>query len=290
MHCLSSGVHLDENESSFIINNLSVKVPSITFNQIRCGEWEKIDINIILELLKIGVIYKIDTSIHVHWSHLCKQLIDAIHKELNSIDSTFFLSKITSGTANIEQAKAWVRTMFDFTKLASNHIGHIVNVCNEKGDLQSAKYWERFYNEEKNHWHIYRNIFTSMGLDITREFDKPPYKEVKDFVDFLKSCASISEYHYAALLYAIEMGPQCDELHDDPQFYSLVKYYGFSERDVIPLFLHTKLNDDIGHASIWREVLSKKENYTKNEADSILHCAINHINLFKAWMDSLERI
>lgn len=290
--CLSSGVEIDRVSNTLISGIYAYQLDPKVIELIVEKKLNEISSSYIADLMDIGVVFQKRSELagEIHWSEMCEILKSSILATMMEENKDNFMQKIIAGQASKQQAEAWVRSMFDFTKLAKDHIGHIVEI-HSNGDTEDSRlYWQKFLDEEKKHWQIYTRIFQYMNLDIVQEYEREPYPDVRKFVDFLKKAANESEQHYAALLFMIETGAGCDSLQDDPQFYSLIEHYDFPYETVYPLFLHTKLNDDIEHSNIWREVLSRKETYTPSEVESITLLAINHLKLSHNWINSLERI
>lgn len=290
--CLSSGVEIDQMNNTLISGLYAYQLEPKIIELIAEKKLSEISFNYIAELMHVGVVFQKQYELagEVHWSEMCEIFKSSVIAAMREEGKDSFMQKIISGQANKQQVEAWVRSMFDFTKLAKDHIGHIVEIYSSGETEDSRAYWQQFFNDEKNHWYIYTRIFKHMGLDIVKEYDREPYPEVRKFVDFLKEAANESEQHYAALLFMVETGAGCDFLQDDPQFSSLIEHYGFPYEVVNPLFLHTKLNDDIEHSNIWREILSKKETYTRSEVTSITSLALHHLRLSHNWINSLERV
>lgn len=289
---LSSGVELDRTANALISGLYAYHLEPELIDFIAEKRLDEIPTDDISVLMRNGLVFqKQPNSLErIHWSEMCETLKSAIVAAMREGGKGSFIQKIIAGQATKQQVEAWVRSMFDFTKLAKDHIGYIVKIHSDGNNEDSRAYWQQFFDEEKHHWQIYNRIFKHMGIDIVTEYEREPYTEVKQFVDFMKKAASESEQHYAALLFMIETGTGCDCLQDDPQFFSLVKHYGFPKEVVNPLFVHTKLNDDIEHSNIWREVISRKETYTSSEMASIIFFAVTHLKLSHSWIDSLERV
>lgn len=290
--CLSSGVEIDLVNNSLVSGLYGYQLDPKLIELIVENRLSDISWNDIVELMHLGLVFQKKNKLvgKIHWSEMCETLKSSVISAMMEDSRDCFMQKIITGQANKQQVEAWVRSMFDFTKLAKDHIGHIVQIHSRGTTEESRAYWQQFFDEEKNHWQIYTRIFKYMGLDIEKEYERKPCPEVRKFVDFLKEAANESEQHYAALLFMIETGAGCDYLQDDPQFYSLVEHYHFPYEVVNPLFLHTKLNDDIEHSNIWREIISKKETYEPSEVKSIIFFALNHLKLARNWIDSLERV
>ncbi|MEZ8330811.1 hypothetical protein AB6D70_22805 [Vibrio splendidus] len=290
--CLSCGVEIDRANDTLISGLYAYQLEPELIDLIAEKRLSEISSDDIARLMQVGLVFQKQSELfeEIHWSEMCETLKSTVITAIREEGKDGFMQKIITGQATKQQAEAWVSSMFDFTKLAKDHIGHIVQI-HSSGDTEDSRvYWQQFFDEEKNHWQIYTRIFKYMGLDIVQEYDREPYPQVRKFVNFLKEAANESEQHYAALLFMVETGAGCDSLQDDPQFYSLVKHYDFPYEVVNPLFLHTKLNDDIEHSNIWREVISKKETYTPKEVEDITLFALTHLSLSRDWIDSLERI
>ncbi|HIF9114986.1 TPA: hypothetical protein ACX6SG_002565 [Photobacterium damselae] len=290
--CLSSGVEVDRANNTLISGLYAYQLEPELIDLIAEKRLSELSSDDVARLMHVGLVFQKQPELlrEIHWSEMCETLKSSVVGAMRDEGKDSFMQKIIAGQATKQQAEAWVRSMFDFTKLATDHIGHIVQIHSNGDTEDSRAYWQQFLEEEKNHWQIYTRIFKYMGLDIVQEYDRNPYPQVRRFVNFLKEAANESEQHYASLLFMVETGAGCNSLQDDPQFYSLVEHYGFPYDVVNPLFLHTKLNDDIEHSNIWREVISKKETYTHSEVTSITLFALTHLKLSRNWIDSLERI
>lgn len=292
-YALMPGAEIDYESNSIVYKDYQYYIDGFVLRKPSVIEdFFKPNKNVLKNLMDLGLVFykRMDNDLPFHCSELCLKLEQDIHNKMLDLNNDSFMHKIIGGHAEKSSILAWIRSMFDFTKSASRHIGHMIVNCREKGDHTALKFWESFLREEENHWKIYSNIFQYIGLNIHDELGKPLNPHVEQFVNFMKHSADKSESHYAALLFMIETGPGVESLDQDPQFFSLVKHYDFPYETVKPLFLHTKLNDDIGHSEVWRKVICKQEFYDINIANDIIRGALNHLEISQKWINSLERI
>lgn len=266
----------------------SVTLPEDLFACIDAGRASAADLDddTLSQLAELGLAHVRLDGAHGHWSELVMRLVCTVRACTEHVQASMF-DKIANGGASREQIESWIVSMFLFTKSAAFHTGEMLYWAIRRQD--NAPFWRALCEEESGHWKIYRRIFSELGLDHEAERDRAPTESVWDLIELLRTAARSSEAHYAALLYPIEQGPDAAILDDDPCFGALVAHYRFSRAAVTPLFLHTKLNADIGHSRIWIDVLRRHETYRKEVIDEILAMARRQMDILTAWGRQIEQ-
>lgn len=247
---------------------------------------EAIDDDTIATLAELGLAFVSLDGEEQHWTELIARLVCSAHDYAEQNGVSIF-TRIANGEASAQQVEAWIISMFLFTKSAAIHTGEMLQAARRAQD--NMPFWQALSEEESGHWKIYRRIFSELGLSHEAERARALRGAVKDLVDLLCTAAQTSEAHYAALLYPIEQGTDATTLAEDALFHSLVKYYGFSEAAAMPLFLHTTLNDRMGHSRIWIDIIRRRPVYSASEVDDILQISARLMRTLTRWGDEIER-
>lgn len=284
---IANWVDIDAKNYSFLYRGRRYGLEIEEFSKLVSGQISNNDS--VLFLAREGILW-ISTSNNeqVHFTELAARITEAVHSTTLNLFPNSYLEIIMSGNADRNAASNWLRSMFDFTKSSRRHIGSMVKESKHRDEDTAT--WKQFHREEKDHWKIYARVFKTLGIDILVDRERPCVQEVEKFVSELVRASTVSQYHYAALLNALETGPEADRLVDDEQFFSLVRYYGFSEEEIDPLFQHTLLNREIEHATLWFDILSQKEFFSRSEVESILCLCRSHIELSFQWMEGIPNM
>jgi hypothetical protein len=266
----------------------SVTLPDALFACIDTGQASAADLDddTLSQLAELGLACVRLDGAYGHWSELIMRLVCTVRECTNDVQTSIF-DKIANGSATKEQIESWVVSMFMFTKSAAFHTGEMLHWAIRR--QENTQFWRALCEEESGHWKIYRRIFTELGLDHDAERDRALSGSVWDLLELLRAAARSSETHYAALLYPIEQGPDTALLDEDPCFGALVRHYGFSRDAVLPLFLHTKLNADIGHSRIWIDVIRRNATYRKRTIDDILGMSRCQMDILATWGRQIEQ-
>jgi hypothetical protein len=241
---------------------------------------------VLASLAELGLAFVRMDADRCHWTELVARLVLNVRTHGETLAPSIF-ETIANGNATKEQVEAWIMSMFLFTKSAAFHTGEMLYWSMQR--REDAAFWRALFDEESGHWKIYRRIFSELGLNHETERHRRLVGSVGDLLTLLRDGATLSEAHYAAMLYPIEQGPDAAVLDDDPCFGALVRHYGFSESAVAPLFLHTRLNAELGHSRIWVDVIRRGRHYDRRTADDILRMSNRQLTILTEWGREIEQ-
>lgn len=195
------------------------------------------------------------------------------------------LNPIMNGTASRLQVIGWLLENFHFTRLATYHIPPVLNHTKNK---RQYDYWHHFMKEEATHWKIYKHAFTELGWDIEEAKTITPLAPTQAFVDFLQKSAAANQYIYAAILLFVERPPDVETVEEDELFSILFKKYGFTRKAVMPLWIHSCLNEKLNHDSLGAEVISSKKLFRKEELAQLRTAIRDIITVTLQWYKGIH--
>lgn len=212
-------------------------------------------------------------------------ILDKIYEEtLVHFSVRSAIDRLIAGELDAASAVKWLVENYYYTKSASYHVAPVLRheMCPKEREL-----WLRFLKDESWHWRIYRPALHQFELTYAELDARDPLPPTRHLIETLHSIADKSPVAYAASMIFIEKPPLWTDLHSDPLYTSLMKFYGFSQAAVRPLWWHATENLSAGHSALGVVVISHRRTLSLHQVDEAVAAVRDTIHAVSEWHEGI---
>lgn len=194
------------------------------------------------------------------------------------------IDRFIAGEFDSASAVKWLIENYHYTKSASYHVAPMLQ---HDMDPEERELWLRFLKDESWHWRIYRPALHQFELTYAELDARDPLPPTRHLIETLHSIADKGPIAYAAAMIFIERPPLWTDLHLDPLYTSLMKFYGFSQATVRPLWWHATENLSAGHSALGVVVISHRRTLSLHQVDEAVAAVRDTIHAVSEWQEGI---
>jgi hypothetical protein len=154
------------------------------------------------------------------------------------------------------------------------------------------KHLARHFIEEYRHGDIYRRGLQSLFPDHI-VLEAPPLPSTRALVNFLSEAAATDSFGYYAANEVLQMTENADGGAEDnavDAFYEgMRRHYPYTGKLIESFIIHTKLDQNLGHGSVFAQMCSDIPPLTVREVQSVMNLTRSVTERLMTFMDGIDR-
>jgi len=199
-----------------------------------------------------------------------------------------FWAKVVEGTATRAQVIGFAFEKYHYIEGAHEHMG----IAAANATPQMLKHLARHFIEEYRHGDIYRRGLQHLFAD-EAVLDAPPLPTTRALVNFLNEAAASNSFGYYAANEVLQMTENADGGDEDnavDNFYAAMRrHYPYAEKLIESFIIHTRLDQSLGHDSVFAEMCRDQPAMTAREVQAVMNLTREVTERLMTFMDGIDR-